>query len=401
MIENIRSMREPFMLEFPLEEYQARLNKLVQKMEEYDMDAVILTTKEDTRYFTGFQIIVWESKISKPATAVITRDGQVTLVGGHSNRETTRVTSWVEDIRIWDRLGRDGAITNHPDAIFDVIAKKGYSKGRIGMEMGTGFRIHLNDMDYRKLMGNLQDATIVDAAPAIWEIRSIKSALEIERVRKVCQINIQAYKKAIESIQLGMTERELNRILSMAMYEYGADSVFPFGIRAGAERYSQGNCPPSDRPIQRGEIILIDGGPSYQGYYSDIIREAIIGQPTDRQKELYDFAVAACLKGLDSIKPGVTCGEVCRIVDQFVDDNGYGQYYDTRGWIGHSIGMEIHEMPNFELGSDLILQPGMVFAIEPAIYEPGVGMFNLEENILITDDGYELLTPLQRELWIL
>ncbi|ANX11654.1 Xaa-Pro peptidase family protein [Fictibacillus sp. WQ 8-8] len=400
MVEAI-TMREPFMLEFPASEYKKRLKLLMEKMEENAMDAVILTTKENTRYFTGYQLIVWGSGISKPACAIITKDGEVTMVSGYSNREALKVTTWVEDLRIWDPLGRDDAITNLPDAIYDVLTKKGLAKGKIGMETGVGFRIHMNTTDYSKLMGHLQDAAIIDAGPSIWDLRAIKSELEISHMKNVCNINIKAYEKALNSIYPGMTELELFREISKAMFEFGADEVFPLGIRAGAERYTQSNCPPSERPIEKGEIILIDGGPGCKGYYSDIIREAIIGQPSDRQKELYDFSVAACEKGLEFIKPGVTAGEVCQVVDEFVDAHGYGKYYETRGWVGHSIGVSIHEMPTFELGSELILKSGMVFAIEPAFYEEGEGWFGIEENILITDKGYELLTPLKRDLWIL
>lgn len=397
----MNELRESLMLEFPLSEYKTRLNKLLHEMQKEEMDAVILTNKENTRYFTGYQLIVWGSGISKPACLIVTKDGDVTMVGGHSNQETLKATTWVEDLRKWDRLGRNNNPTNFPDAIYEVIRKKGLSNGKIGMELGTGFRLHLNMMDYHDLMGRLEGAKIADVAPSIWNIRMIKSPLEIERVRKVCDINIRAFEKAMHGIHPGMTELELFRNIGTAMFEFGADDIFPLGIRAGVERYSQGNCPPSNRPIQKGEMILIDGGPGCEGYYSDIIREAIIGQPTDRQKELYEFAVAACEKGLEAIKPGVTCGEVCEIVDNFVDEHGYGDYYDTRGWIGHSLGMSIHEMPNFELGSQLVLQPGMVFAIEPCIYEEGVGKFGIEENILVTEDGFELLTPLNRNLLIL
>jgi Xaa-Pro aminopeptidase len=394
-------MRQSIMLEFPLSEYKNRLNNLLNKMRNEDIDAVILTNKENTRYFTGYQLIVWGSGIAKPACLIVTKDGDVTMVGGHSNRETLQATTWVEDLKVWDRLGRNNNPTNFPEAIYEVIRKKGLETRKIGLELGVGFRIHLNMMDYKSLTERLEGAKIIDIAPLIWDIRMIKSALEIERVRKVCDINIKAFEKAMNGIYPGMTEMDLFRNISTAMFEFGADEVFPLGIRAGADRYSQGNCPPSNRPIQKGEMILIDGGPGCEGYYSDIIREAIIGNPTERQKELYQFSVAACEKGLEVIKPGITCGEVCQIVDDFVDANGYGDLYDTRGWIGHSLGLSIHEMPNFELGSQLILQPGMVFAIEPSIYQEGVGKFNIEENILITEDGYELLTPLNRDLLIL
>lgn len=394
-------MRSPMMLEFPVDEYEARLGKFVVQMEKYNLDAVILTTKENTRYFSGFQMIVWDSKISKPGALVITRDGTMTLVGSSGGLGTMTITTCVDDIRPWDRLGRNGMSTSFPDAIFDVLVSKGCHKGRVGMELGVGFRMHLTYSDSQSLFEHLQHATIVDAAPAVWALRSVKSAREIDRMRTVCDINIKAYDKAMHAIFPGMTEMDLFRKITTAMLEFGADDIFPLGIRAGVDRYDQGNCPPSDRPIGRGEVILIDGGPGYRGYFSDIIREAIIGEPTPRQKELYAVSVEANEVGLAAIRPGVRAREVCESIDGFIAARGYDALNASRGWSGHSIGLDIHEPPMFERGSDLVLEPGMVFAVEPALYEPGVGMFNIEENIVVTETGHEVLTPLSRELLVL
>lgn len=394
-------MEKAIMLDFPVDEYRKRLKKFIGHMDRLKLDAVIMTTKENTRYFSGFQMITWDSKISKPGTIVITSDGEITLVGAHSGLGTMQATTWVEDIRPFDKSGRDGMCKDYPKAIYDVLVKKGLHNGRVGMETGVGFRPHLNFSDLMQLLLLLNQATIVDATPAIWACRSIKSPLEMEMLRRACDINVKAFKKAFNTVVPGITEIELYRNLMVEMYKLGADETKLLGLRAGAERYSQGNSPPGDRPINKGEIILIDGGPTYKGYKSDIIREAIIGQPTARQRELYDFAVAACYKGLEVIGPGIKAAEVSRVVDKFVCDHGYDDLYQTPGWSGHAMGLDTHELPMISVDSDVILEPGMVFAVEPAIYEPGVGMFNIEENILITEKGYELLTPLDTNLLIL
>ena len=394
-------MRESILLDFPVDEYRNRIEKFLQEMEKELLDAVILTTKENTNYFSGFRMITWDSKISKPGALIITKEGTITLVGAYSGYETMKATSCIEDIRLFDSRGRENLPTSFAQAIFNVIKEQGYDKGNIGMEIGKGFRLHLTHDDYLDLIKLLKNANIKDASQAIWNLRSIKSELEIKRMKKVCDINIKAFEKALNAIYPGMTELELFRTIGSEMFRLGADDVFPLGIRAGKDRYSQGNSPPGDRPIRKGEIILIDGGPGYKGYYSDIIREACIGRPTSRQQELFNFSVEACMRGIETVRPGVTPKEITESIDRFVDKSKYTENYVSRGGCGHSIGLDIHEVPLLTLENEMLIKPGMVLSIEPSFYEENMGMFNIEENILVTDDGYELLTPLDHDLWII
>jgi Xaa-Pro aminopeptidase len=205
----------------------------------------------------------------------------------------------------------------------------------------------------------------------------------------------------LDSVYEGITEDELYRIIAQEYFKLGAQQTLRLGIRAGVERYSQANCPPSDRPIGRGEIILIDGGPIYKGYYSDIIREAVIGKPTDYQLEMFNVAREACYKGIDAIKPGVPINEVVKVVDDYMDNSKFADINVYKNWCGHSIGVGVHEFPMLDSNTTTILQPGMTFAIEPYIYEYGVGSLGIEENILVTETGCEILTPSNSELMIL
>ncbi|MFR1109697.1 MAG: M24 family metallopeptidase [Anaerotruncus colihominis] len=148
--------------------------------------------------------------------------------------------------------------------------------------------------DQKALFSLIPDAEIADAAQLLWEIRRVKSPREIEVMREVCRINVASYKKGFESIVCGKTtEEELYRIMCAESFLQGAENILPLGIRCGRERYPQGNCPPSNRVIGKepGEMMLVDGGPCYKGYYSDIIRQAVSGKPTDRQQMMYDIAV--------------------------------------------------------------------------------------------------------------
>lgn len=385
------------MLLFPAEEYETRLNKIVKRMEESGIDALILTSDENTYYFSGFRSIVWDSKVSTPAALVITADGSMVLAASEGGSHTAYATSCADDIRTYGKK-------SHPTytaAILSLLKEKRLMKGRIGFEFGCGHKIHLNYATTQELFAELSGANMVDAADILWLVRSIKSPLEIEKIRRSCDINTESIEKGFNALRPGMTEMELYGIIMSEYFRLGAERALPIGLRAGEDRYSQGNCPPSYRPIEKGDIILVDGGPVYHGYYSDIIREAVIGEPTEYQMRMFNTAREACYRGIEAIKPGVPINEVCAVVDDFMDASEFAEVNVYKNWCGHSIGVGVHEYPMLDSKTTTLLLPGMVFAIEPYIYEEGVGSLGIEENILVTETGCEVLTPLRSELWVL
>lgn len=261
--------------------------------------------------------------------------------------------------------------------------------------------MHLNHDLSCELFRELGGAVLVDAASALWEVRCIKSPLEVEKLRTSCRINTEAIQKGFDSLYEGMTEMDMYGVIMSEYFRLGAERALPIGLRAGRDRYSQSNCPPSYRPIQKGDIVLVDGGPVYQGYYSDIIREGVIGRPTKRQQEIFDVAREACYKGIEAIKPGVLIRDVCRVVDDFMDRNKFADINVYKNWCGHSIGVGVHEYPMLDSETNEELRPGMVFAIEPYLFEEGTGSLGIEENILVTENGCEILTPSESGLMIL
>lgn len=391
-------MKKGLILDLPLSEYQQRLNKLIQQMDKEGLVAVIFTSDENTYYFSGFRSIVWASKVSTPGVLVITKDGDMAITTSKSGRGTATATSCVEDIRYY---GQDSKYQTYAQSIAGIIKEAGIDKGRIGFEIGNGNKMHLNHKDREALFSELKDFEIADASNAVWKVRGVKSFLEVERIRKCCEINIKSIKKGFDAVVEGMTELEVYRNILQEYFRLGAEHTLPLGLRAGKERYSQSNCPPSDRPIGKGAIILVDGGPLYKGYYSDIIRQAVIGRPTDYQLEMFNVARDACYAGIDAVKPGIPLGEVCRAVNEFIAKSKFADIYTGKDRCGHSIGVGVHEYPLVDIDADIELEPGMVFAIEPSLYKEGIGSLGIEENILVTENGCEILTPSNSELKIL
>lgn len=392
-------MKNALMLDFPVEEYEQRRTRLVREMEHHGMDAVIFTSKENLRYFTGYQTIIWMSNIATPGILIVTSNGDMVMVGSGLRLDTIAVSVCVEDLRGYDNSAHRGS--GYIEQVYDVLKEKRVHTGKIGLEIGPASRLHLSYENQQTLIDAIGKDHIVSADPVIWPVRTIKSPREIDVIRKVSGINNAAFDKALAAIPPGMSEIELYRRFSIEMFQLGADEVMLLGIRAGAERYSQGNSSPSRRPIGTGEMILVDGGALYQGYNTDIIRQAIIGRPSDRQRALYDFSVETCMEGLAAIKAGVTAESVTRRIDAFARKSAFAQYYRTPGWSGHGLGQAVHEPPIIGLGKTEYLEAGMYLAIEPDFYEENVGVFGIEHNLLVTETGYELLSTVSHDLRVL
>jgi Xaa-Pro aminopeptidase len=397
-------LRQAILLEFPVAEYERRINKLVSLMNKENIDAVILNSKDNNNYFTGFQSIVWSSNVSTPGALVITRNGDAVIVSTKNNKATAEVTSCVEEVAFYDHnksLNTGKSDYTFATAIYDVVQKKGFANGRIGLEVGLGLKMHFSYKDLMDLLGRLSGCEIVEIGDIIWECRMIKSEYEIDYMRRACDITARAFNSCLKEAYYGITEMELRRKIEARMLDLGATELYGLGLRAGKERYTQGNCPPCDRPIKTGEIILVDGGSIYKGYFCDIIREAVIGKPNPLQRDMFDIAAEAAMVGINMMKPGVLISDVAKAVRDFVDKTKYAEMHVTKTGCGHSIGLNVHEYPMLGVGTDIELQPGMIFAIEPYILDPENGSMGIEENVLITENGCEILSHTSHDLIII
>ncbi len=164
----------------------------------------------------------------------------------------------------------------------------------------------------------------------------------------------------------------------------GARSALPHGMA-------------SDKQIEIGDFITFDFGAVYDGYHSDMTRTVVLGMANSWHKEIYTIVEEAQWRGLKSAKPGMTGAELDAIVREYITSRGYGENY-VHG-LGHGVGLEIHEMPNInKRGTDVVLEPGMTFSIEPGIYIPGKGGVRIEDTVVLTDDGAKVLCGVKKQL---
>ena len=394
-------MQQNLILEFPVSEYQERLSRLKAKMQEYRMDAILLTTASNVRYFSGLRSIVWTSNSSMPGVLLINADGRMLLISSKSNSNTAFVTSCVsrEELVIF-KAGT--SLPTFSAALHAAMHEMKLEGAAIGLEYGEGFRLRMTMKDYDAMRAEFSQARFLDAADLLWDIRSVKSPLEQARLRKAAQINSRAFDSAFERIVPGKTtEEEVFQFMASTCFQLGAEEMLPLELHGRKDRYANYNCPPSHLPFstERGTMITIDGGPSYQGYYSDITRVGVVGGPSEKQKEMFKIASDGFWAALDALKPGRTADEVCRLTDAWFDKAGVGDIFVSRGWIGHCLGLDVHEYPCLCHGDLRVIQPGMVFAVEPFIFNEVDGSFGIEDNVLVTENGVEMLSNASHELY--
>lgn len=397
-------MKEPLFAEFPLDEYEQRVTRARTLLEEADIDALLLTQQENVRYLAGYLSLLWISKF-RPLMALLPRDPSITptlILPGQEYGNAK--TSWIEEVTFYrDQEDPIGTVVN-------ALHKKGLKGKKVGIELGYGTRLGMAQVQWEDLRRDFS-GTFVDSALLLRKLRGIKSVREIAMLRRSCEISCRGVEAGWRALREGMSEKELAAVMVSLMIQEGAEPMKTFlCVNAGPQRYQIVNSPPSDYGLKRGDLVMIDGGATYNGYCTDFIRQACLGKPTQQQRDWFDLAKTANDTAIAKIHPGVQCAEVYDAARKVFIDAGLGDY-GVINIIGHSCGMEVHELPYVgERGrvetSDTVMEQGMVFCIEPIIagmdsprWEAGI--FIQEDMVAVTAMGRDVLTNrLSKDLWI-
>ncbi|MBS0011170.1 MAG: aminopeptidase P family protein, partial [Bacteroidales bacterium] len=268
------------------------------------------------------------------------------------------------------------------DLLAGIVSDLGIDKGKIGM--GPSVRSFISEGFQRSL-----GTDMLDGSMAVNMVRGIKTEKELAYMDLANRITKMAYQYGFSKLEEGMTREELGSHIRFAHSEmgvsggggpyFGFTSAFPHGTR-------------QVRHLHEGDIVLVDGGCSVEGFRSDVTRTIVYGKPGDRQREVFDVVLKAQQEAHKAIKPGIACGEIDRIARKVVEDAGFGpgyKYFAHR--LGHGIGMDGHEYPYLVKDNPLLLQPGMTFSNEPGIYIYGEFGVRIEDCFVVTDNGAEML----------
>jgi Xaa-Pro aminopeptidase len=305
---------------------------------------------------------------------------------------------WIEDRRLWGPqwayVGEDTSSSTAPADVVEAVASalrdRGLGEARIALELAA-----VAAARYLGLRDALPRAQFVDAAPILWELRKIKSAREIQRLRHVAEVTDAAVSEAYAQLNDSCRETDFERLLAGGLITrgvaYGWCSI-AYGPK-GATLVQ-----PTERLPAPGEIVRVDLVGIYQGYYSDISRVGAFGRQPDAAAQR---AHAAILESNAALRreagPGVRCGDLHRLTCETLEQRGYRL---LAPYAGHGIGRDVHEPPFLGADDETLLEPGMVLDFEPTMRVAGVGSVNIEDMVLITDNGCESLTNCPRDLMV-
>lgn len=344
-----------------------RVMRLREKMSNHGIDALLVNKPENRRYLSGFA--------GSTANLLIAQDTSYILT---DFRYVEQAKEQCPDFTVV-QTGDD-----YYHKLKHCVQQSGVKK--LGFE--TDFLTHEK---YDKLTKELEDIQTIPVKDITEGLRMIKDAGEIELICRAVNLADDAWGMLLPTVKPGITEIEVSLELEFIMRRLGAQgAAFEFIVASGP-RGAMPHGVASDREIKPGDMVTIDFGAVYKGYRSDITRNFVLGQPQPKQLEIYNIVLEAQLEGIRAVKPGVPASHVDDAARKVIEHYGYGQHFGHG--TGHGVGLAIHEGPKVSVqGSNTLLQPGMVITIEPGIYLPGWGGVRIEDMVLVTENGYEILT---------
>ncbi len=403
--------------DFPQREYETRYQNARALMEKQNLDAIIIMEEVNLAYFSGFRkILPLGSKVRTYMLRffILPRDGTPILIIPLEMRGNADSMTWIDDIRFFQSEIVYLPVIDPITVLLETLEELKLTNGPIGFEFGEGTRLECSHQDFEMIKRGLANAQLVDAAPLIWALRSVKSPAELDYLQRACNITQQAIQTGFEFMYAGMTEIELLSTLYRAYIDEGATDLplkVSYVVESGPERHMMYDTRASTKKMRKGDIVIIDGGVSFKGYWADMTRLACIGNPSSNQMEKYNIALSALNAAMSTVKLGVTISDVAKAAAEVFNEFGYEKNSPYNS-IGHGVGLEIHEPPFISQTNSLKLMEGNVLALEPIIFDTvslsymeegiargeGTGDFFIEDNIIVTSNGYRNLTPMEHAL---
>ena len=369
-------------------EFQNRVSNAQSLMVKNDLSALLLTTEPDVRYFTGFLTQFWQSP-ARPWFLIVPVSGKPIAVIpsiGHSLMNST----WIDDIRTWlaPNMVDDGI-----GLLIDTLNEVS-KDGRIGIPDGLESHVRMPHADMKKLSEKVK---ISSDNGIVRQLRMVKSEAEINKIRHACSIADNAFNSVKDFAEIGMTQSNINRKFQSVCLQSGADSVPYVSMGLGAGGYYDVISPAADIQIKDGDILMLDTGLMWDGYFCDFDRNFSMGKPDPRVISCHGYLVDAVMAGLEVAKSGSTAADIFHAMAKIT---GAGKALEA-GRFGHGLGMQLTEWPSFIPDDHTEILEGMVLTLEPSIETIDGRIMVHEENIVIRKDGAEKLSTFYKEMVII
>ncbi|MDX1663153.1 MAG: Xaa-Pro peptidase family protein [Candidatus Promineifilaceae bacterium] len=361
---------------------EKRLQKLIQGARARGLDGVALVPGANMAYISGIHAHLSERPMvlfipvnDEPAIVIPVLEASKAQEAGVP---LDRIFAWSDE-------------EGYTHAFDEVCAQLNLSEYLLGVEA-----LRMRVLELELLQRYAPGLRTTHAEPVLDTLRMQKDADEIAAHEKAVRLAEESMRELLPRLHAGLTEKEVAAMFVRALLASGADGLaFPPIVSSGPNGASP-HAVPTDRPLQNGDLLVIDWGVVVDGYISDITRTFAVGTVDEELRLIYDVVQAANEAGRAAARPGASGADIDRAARRVIENAGYGDYFIHR--TGHGLGLETHENPQIVQGNDAPLAPGTVFTVEPGIYLPGRGGVRIEDNLVITEEGGRSLTSFPRHL---
>lgn len=353
------------------------LEKTRKLMAERGYEALLISSPENVAYAGGVSPPSQRIVRSRHAFVVVPADGPTHYVTIQLESGLVKRRATTDEIHVYQEF-----VENPVDVAADLVKKIGAGDGRIGIET-----THLPAADLERLRGDLDGADLVAADPDLESLRLVKTPEEIATIRKIGAVAEACSSTAVAEASVGSTERDIANRITELYAAGGGDQLTMLVVGAG-ERSAEPNAPATSREISEGDLIRIDVIGTMNNYYSDVARTAIAGEPDAEQRKIWTLLGDIRSRAIDAMKPGVLTSDVYRIYSEAMDGASLPKYH----FLGHGLGVTLHEEPFISAIHEVRLEPGMVMCVEPLCLFEGRYGLQIEDEVLVTEDGCEPIT---------
>lgn len=349
-----------------------RLEKIREKIKSNGLDGLLVMKPANRHYLSGF-----------------TGSSGVLLI----LKDTSYVITDFRYVEQASKQAPDYQIIKHGNPITDTLKEllEKHSVRNIGFE-----KDFVTFSQFEDLSKYLPFISLEPVEKLTEDLRMVKDDLELASIKKAVEIADYSFIEILKIIKPGLKEEEVAANLEFIMRKLGSQKPAFESIIASGHRSALPHGIASDRVIGANEFLKMDYGAVYNGYHSDMTRTVVVGQASDKHKEIYNIVLEAQLTAINGIKPGLLGKEIDKLARDIINKSGYGDNFGHG--LGHGVGLVIHEGPTLSPIGDVELQPGMVVTVEPGIYLPDWGGVRIEDIVVVTETGYEILTKTTKEL---
>ena len=371
-------------------EFRARLSKAQNAMTGAGLDALLLTTHPDFYYFTGYLTRFWESP-TRPWFLIVPQCGEPIAVIP-SIGAPLMASTWIDDIRTWSAPDlKDDGVSLLAETLREVLGK-----GRLGIPDGHETHLRMPVADFERLKACLPAITFAGDADIVHNLRMIKSEAEIAKIAHACAIADRAFGRVREIAQLGEMLDVVFRRFQMLGLEEGADWVSYLAGGAGADGYRDVISPARSVSLAAGDVLMLDTGLVWDGYFCDFDRNFSVGEPAHSIANAHMQLIEASDAGFEATRPGQRACDVFSTMERVLARD---TSHVLSGRLGHGLGMQLTEKPSLLATDETVLQPGMVLTLEPSIPTHNGCMLVHEENVVVTETGAAYLSnPVRGEM---